>query len=386
MRGERPLATEQRNRAAGNGSIVGPPARGGPGSDAARASVARRELLDSLRGSLVVLLWASGLAWLLLLAFSRWGTSPRPWPIELLDTFALYAFAPLLALVPAALLLRSRALAALALAVGLFFLLQFGSRLVPKPAVASPSDAGLRVLTYNVYGRNDDAAPLAELIRSVAPYVVLLQEVRRGYAADLIRRIGSDYPFRILAATETSNDGSGTFSRLPIIDAQAFQLGEHSNAFQHLRLGVGEREIALFNVHLASPDVRAREVRGRVPLVRAFDSRRRDLELDWLIAETERLSIPFVLAGDFNTSDGSRPYRAFSGRWRDAFGERGWGFGHTFPARRTPWSVPFPIRFPLIRIDYILSSQELAPSRAWVPRLAGSDHFPVVAELYLTGR
>ena len=371
-------------------SAIGVPALdwtdGRPGAPGGGRPGPRSGAFGWLCSGLIRLLFACGVGWLLLLAFARWGTWTRPWPIELVDTFALYAFVPFLALVPAAILLRSRALGAVVVGATLFFVQQFGQAILPTPAAGATGGATLRVLTYNVYGRNADAGPLAELVRSVNPDVIVLQELRQAYAADLIRLVGDDYPFRIAAALNTPNDGSGTFSRVPIVDAQAFQLEDNGNAFQHLRLQVGRRELALFNVHLASPEVGAGERRGGLPaVVRGFDAPRRDRELAWLISETEQLSTPFVLAGDFNVAAGSRPYRQFPERWRDAFGERGSGFGHTFPARRTPWSVRFPAWFPLIRIDYILSSPEIVPGRAWVPWLDGSDHLPVVAELHVGG-
>ena len=350
---------------------------------AGRRPGGRRGLLGAASGGLTALLFAGGLGWLLLLAIARWGTWQRPWPIEVLDTFALYAFVPLAGLLPAAILLRSRRLLALAVAAILFFVQQFGHAFLPPRAAAPTDGAVLRVLTYNVYGANRDAGPLAELIRSVDPDVVVLQELREGYAADLIRRVGKDYPFRITAALTTPNDGSGTFSRVPIADASAFQLGDNGNAFQHVRLRLDEREISLVNVHLASPEVPTSAWQRRLPRLRGFPTERRDRELGWLISQADRLSVPFVLAGDFNMSAGSRPYRQLPADWHDAFEEQGWGFGHTFPSSRTPWRMRFPLRFPLIRIDYILSSPELVPTRAWVSELDGSDHLPVVAELRL---
>jgi endonuclease/exonuclease/phosphatase family metal-dependent hydrolase len=102
-----------------------------------------------------------------------------------------------------------------------------------------------------------------------------------------------------------------------------------------------------------------------------------------LIAETANLREPYILAGDFNLAAGSRPHRQLPDDWHDAFGEQGWGFGHTFPTRIANWNRRLSIHIPLVRIDYILSSPDLAPVRAWVPNLKGSDHLPVFADLRL---
>ncbi len=382
MTGHKSVGAEERAGELHPLETIDPDARDSVSSERGRGP----RVLERLRRMLVVPILAGSLAWLTVLIFVRWGTEPRPWPIEFLDTFALYAFVPMAALIPASFLLRSRALAALALIAGLTFVQQFGPAVLSKATFGAPAGPLLRVLTYNVYSANARPAELAALVRSVEPDVIVLQELRQSYAAELVGQIGEAYPYRVGAALNTANDGSGTFSRLPIIEAQAFLLREDGNAFQRLRLQFGDREIALFNVHLATPEIEARRARGRGPrLVRGYETPERDGELAWLIEETQPLSTPFVLAGDFNLAAGSRPYRQFPERWRDAFSERGWGFGHTWPARRVPWSVPAPVWTPLIRIDYVLSSPELAPTRAWVPWLDGSDHLPVVAELRLAG-
>ena len=146
-------------------SAIGVPALdwtdGRPGAPGGGRPGPRSGAFGWLRSGLIRLLFASGVGWLLLLAFARWGTWTRPWPIELVDTFALYAFVPFLALVPAAILLRSRALGAVVGAATLFFVQQFGQAILPTPAAGATGGTTLRVLTYNVYGRNADAGPLA---------------------------------------------------------------------------------------------------------------------------------------------------------------------------------------------------------------------------------
>ena len=331
------------------------------------------------------LLFAAGLLWLLLIVAVRWGDRQRPWPLELLDTFGLYAFAPFLALGALALALRSRLLLGLCAMAGLVFGQQFGHLFLPGPAQAASSGPSLRLLTYNVLGNRNDARALAELMRVEQPDVVVIQELSAGYAADLARRLGDAYPHRELTRLDDGNDGAGTFSRLPILEARMLRPLPDSNLFQRLRIGLGDRTVTLVNVHTEAPRLRTRNPPGPIPpIVRGFGSAEREQELEWLIAETAKLDGPYILAGDFNIAAGSRPYRRFPDRWRDAFRDGGWGFGHTFPTRYRVWGGRITISAPLIRIDYILTSPDLAARRAWVPWVDGSDHLPVMAELQLT--
>ena len=330
----------------------------------------------------LVFLFATG--WLLLLVFVRWGDRPRPWPIELLDTFWLGALALLLALGPLALLLRSRALLGLLLATWLVFAQQYGHLFLPSPVIAAPEGPGFRLLTYNVLGTKNDARGLVELARAEQPDVIVLQELTTSFAEDLQRQLGDSYPYRATTDLGPTNDGGGVLSRVPIIESKPFRISDDGNAFQRLRLRINDRTVTLFNVHTESPQLRTRNPPGLIPpIVRGFGSPDRDAELDWLIHETAGLLEPYILAGDFNLAAGSRPYRHFPARWHDAFAERGQGFGHTFPTRYSLWSGRIRVTAPVVRIDYILTSPDLSASRAWVPWADGSDHLPVMAELHL---
>src|SRR5688572_15951807 len=98
-------------------------------------------------------LWL-GLGLLALLVVVRLGTWRAPWPLSLLDTFALYAFAPFSGVALMALLMRSRALGLLSLVALLFFGQQYGSALAgtigltSRMTVAAPAASSqLRLLT-----------------------------------------------------------------------------------------------------------------------------------------------------------------------------------------------------------------------------------------------
>ena len=344
-------------------------------------------MLSLLRPASVTLILAPGIAWLGLLAFARFGSAPRLWWLELLDTFALYAFAPFVGVLLAAALLRSRALALLALASALLFGVEFGAALLPRTPPTEASGPHLSVLTYNVRSPNGDPEPLLEVVRAERPDVIVLQELTARYSERLRARVGDEYPFSMVAGTDTANDGGGVYSRLPILGHEPFRLSDEGNVLQRLRLRTDAGDVWLVNVHLASPQLERRRVRGRLPMVLLdFHDAQRDEELDRLVAEVRKLDGPFVLAGDFNMAAGSRPSRQLPAAWRDAFREAGEGFGHTFPAGLNVWRGRLSIPFPLVRIDYVLTSPELAPRYARVPRISGSDHLPVLADLALPAR
>jgi vancomycin resistance protein VanJ len=84
------------------------------------------------------------------------------------------------------------------------------------------------------------------------------------------------------------------------------------------------------------------------------------------------LHLQSLVAGDFNSPPGSHGLRPLRRRLADAFAADGSGFGFTFPNR-----------LPLLRIDYLLVSPELAVLDCRVLRTGASDHRAVVADLRL---
>jgi endonuclease/exonuclease/phosphatase (EEP) superfamily protein YafD len=351
-------------------------------------------VLSLLRALIVTAIALPGLILLALLVAARFTSLTNWWPIEALDTFALYAFAPFLGVALAALLLWSRALLTITTVALLLFAQQFGPQLVRAtgltgpPVVAAQQDRpGLRVLTLNLRAPNDDPAPFLPLIRETQPDVIVFQEVTTAFARAFDRAGGDEYPFSAAVGTGTAHGGSGTWSRLPLGGPEPLRPSPQGNVMHRVRLLTGGGDLWIYNVHLANPIGVDRD-RGGLAMLRRFDGTRRDAELAWLVEQTRGLDVPYILAGDFNSAAGSSPYRQFPAAWRDAFALVGRGLGHTFPSTasaardgaRTGWLTR---RMPLIRIDYVLTSPEIEPVRAWTRQLPASDHLAVVADLEL---
>jgi len=343
-----------------------------------------RATLRFLRHAAISTIVLAGTLWLFVLAQARFGHAPRYWWLDLLDTFALYAFLPLLAIPVAAVVLRSRWLGLVAATGGIFFLVQFGWALMPRVAPTVAASPSLKILTYNLLSPNRDPEPLLDLIRVERPDVVVLQELTAAYVERLNPRVADRFPSFVVAGVDSANDGAGIYSRLPILEHEGFRLSEHGNVFQRVRLRTDAGDVWLVNVHLPSPYLDARRVRGGLPMVPLdFHEEERDAELARLMAEVRKLDGPFILAGDFNMAAGSRPSRLTPATWRDAHREAGEGFGHTFPSQTTGLRGRVRLPAPLIRIDYLFTSPELTPRFARVARIAGSDHLPVIAEILL---
>lgn len=223
----------------------------------------------------------------------------------------------------------------------------------------------LRVATYNVHdciGRDGAYAPdrIAAIVAGFSADVVALQEITLDHAGDL----------RALIEQTTG---------MHAIDGTLFErgVGRYGNLLL-VRGGVGQQ--ALFD--LSHP---GREPRGLVRLTQQAlggqvdfcathlglgpgERRRQFARLAEYLAIAER---PTILLGDFNVPFGSLAFRPLLRQ----------GFQRTVVRTYPTW------RQPLLALDRILLSHELAFARHWryregAVRIA-SDHFPLLAEIDL---
>lgn len=343
----------------------------------------------TMQHTLTIWVTLTSLGLLALMTYVRLGSWTPRWWLDSLDTFALYAFVPFVGTLTTGFLLRSRILAVISVGAAALFAQQFGVQTIGSlglsrlPAAgASPSAAQLRVLTLNVHASYDDPAPLVGLLADWKPDVVVLQEVSSRYAQVVQPTIGGEYQFSFAIGLDTEHEGSATWSRLPLSDQQPIVLTHDGNTQHRVRVSTPMGGIWVYNLHLSNPTGRDHGA-GRLSALRRFHADERDLEIRQLAGRTAGLNAPFVLAGDLNIAAGSRAYRAFPDAWRDAFAEAGRGFGYTFPApsheqEGDDW---LKIPFPLLRIDYVLTSSDLHPRRAWTQEVHGSDHFAVIADI-----
>lgn len=301
------------------------------------------------------------------------------WQLEVSRIFAVWFFAPLILLLPAALLTRQWWVAG-ALGVPLaVFVAVYGHLWLPAPTRVAAIDLSpqLRVMSWNTQRTADEQQTFVAAVREIEPDVIALQEVR-GALSDSVRALDSMYPYRSSSLTG-GREGLMILSRWPITEeiADADWLGCWC-----LRVTIDwqGRAVHIVNVHVASPsyDVPAD---GNIPWVRSFDSGHQTYVFDALLADLAEVDLPVVVLGDFNTADGQANYdRVIGSGLVDAQRQAGRGLGLTYPA---PFTAVVWLPFPLIRIDYVFSGPSFAAVHFERVRIAGSDHLGVVADLVL---
>lgn len=336
----------------------------------------------------------------LIIALLRW----MPWsaPLALIEIPLHYLpkWLPLLLLAPLLFYWRQAfkmsrlRLSILGLGVVYFVFLHMDFAVPFKEVVRDDVTSNLRILSANL--ADVDATKFASLLRYQKPDVIVTQEIGGAKLAALL----ADASSQLFASSDQQGDpsdlsrepansklGGGYWrfhcerilcvaSRHPFtfVEAQSRRFrgawGVIGTAYD---IDVDGEPLRLFNVHLET----VRKGFENVGLTRINlesilnNAKNRKIEAE-LVASWVGQQNPIVIAGDFNMATGESLYREYFGQFRNAFTEVGFGFGHTKFTHLLS-----------VRIDHLLSTEDVLPVAARVGMDIGSDHRPLLVDLAL---
>jgi endonuclease/exonuclease/phosphatase family metal-dependent hydrolase len=279
---------------------------------------------------------------------------------------------------------------------------------------ASIGDAGsgrLRVMTYNIksYLANERADAFARIAWEVVqhdPDVIVMQDageidIQRPAVNDTVRAMLRD-------RTVYTHGQYIVASRLPMRDCRPGDISYRGAGHSYVRctLVVRGREIDLYTAHLLSPRdglnaARHERLAGIADWRQNFTERlfqANKLVTDVSLRRAERPTKaptaaaakaspphtgaprPVILAGDLNAPEASPVVQALLGAGlRDAYSAAGQGYGYTHGHSLRP-GLSF------LRIDHLLVSAELGVAGCVVGGDQGSEHRPVIADLWVERR
>jgi vancomycin resistance protein VanJ len=297
------------------------------------------------------------------------------WPVALISQFLHFLLIPALPLLVVMLLLRRWRRSVMAGVGVIAFVWLFGGLFLPKssprPDCANPAGGcrRLTVMTYNVGSGLTEPGGLVEMLRASDADIIGLQELSEEQTTVLGRELQEEYPYRALYGLGFT--GEGLLSRYPILEEELLFYRHETMPYLVATLDIDDSPLTVIVYHLKPP----------VLVMDGFQSRYIRRNTGGALVRTTVERAPAIVLLDFSTGDQSENYAQLRrAGLRDAFREAGYGFGLTFPARPGGWRNL--AAFPLVRIDYVFVTEELDVTRAWVGSNAGSDHLPVLAELF----
>ncbi|MBI1279851.1 MAG: hypothetical protein GC179_17115 [Anaerolineaceae bacterium] len=318
----------------------------------------------------------------------RFTIQDRHWIMSEINSFAPLLFIPLPILSLVSIWVRSRRALLYLLPIVILVAIWIGPRFLPKNRITQAIP--LRVMSNNVSHFNIDPERVARLALAENPDIIFLQEVQLSDQEQALKPLDDAYPYQTRQQDEMRTGMYSavniTYSRFPFVISK--EIDPHIPGMPTLYRNVIEfrgQRVALYNIHLLSPGGAGRWTNLTnnyfVHYALGFDDATRNSQIDALLAYLATEPYPYIVAGDFNTSDFSMTYTQIAARMQDSFAEAGVGLGSSWPAARAfGWPAFIP---PIIRIDYIWHSAGLQAVNAWKGDFDGSDHLPMFADLAL---
>ena len=225
----------------------------------------------------------------------------------------------------------------------------------------------IKIMTYNTRSFIDDNGAkrldsVAQIIRSINPDIVCFQEMGFSTLTDSLMREAKLLPMP--HSVSRSNLSPAIYSRYPIIKAQRIDTMKN---FVWADIVVREDTIRVFNNHLHSTAIRKEdgvyleehqylEDENPQQEVMSMVSRLtenniiRAAQVDTLVEMVAASPYPAIVCGDFNDTPISYTIHKMTRDLNDVFREVGRGFSHTYRGF-----------FDMLRIDYVMCSEEFTP-------------------------
>jgi endonuclease/exonuclease/phosphatase family metal-dependent hydrolase len=277
-----------------------------------------------------------------------------------------------------------------------FILLNF--RLGSPVITNSQKRAGvIKLLTYNInrfngYGTIDSGASrrgIIDLIKHEQPDIAAFEDYKvirreKGRIVNALKKaMSTNFYYFNSVYNKRSRDSSGNviFSKYPIINAgPVLASGTFAAPAIFADIRLPKKVIRVYCVHLESIHIRNKKdyINGKIDLAKtnaienglisAFVIRSQQAAL--LKQHMDSSPYPYILIGDFNDTPISFVVTELSKGLKNAFVEKGSGFGVTYHS----W-------FPKLQIDYILVKPQFQIHSFNIIKNDFSDHYAITTDL-----
>lgn len=264
---------------------------------------------------------------------------------------------------------------------------------IKGPSEDSPA-ASLKVVSYNVglFAHGSDGESRLQVADSVSRWlraqdadILCLQEFFLPLNVSMDGWLRQHFPgykaeYYVLTG-ENGHFGNVTLSRRPVADRGKIDFSKSTNMALWTDVRLDSTTLRLYNCHFESYNISLSGLIKKDGAVEETEQKmrrsitERPKQVSEVLRHIDTAPVRSMVLGDFNDNPLSYTYfRLLRGR-RDSFVRAGKGFGATY---RSLW--------PLLRIDYQLYPSDIEAVSYQVPHVKYSDHYPVIATYYESGR
>jgi len=267
------------------------------------------------------------------------------------------------------------------------------------------ADINIRMMTYNVhnfkrYGSKNDISTkhdILEIISDQHPDIIGFQEFYTRNQGEydmrdsILKIMGASYYyFEPIIFNSSESIGIAIFSKFPITDHGLIPIADRrsENACIYVDVSKEGRQFRVYSVHLQSirfdpEDYKyinniSKEGKTDVTSARRLGSKlklafiKRSDQVVKIKAHSALCPYPYIISGDFNDTPASYAVNEMAKGLKNAFREKGAGFGRTYNGS-----------FPNYQIDYIMATPQFNVLNYLVIEKKLSDHYPVRSDLVL---
>jgi endonuclease/exonuclease/phosphatase (EEP) superfamily protein YafD len=210
---------------------------------------------------------------------------------------------------------------------------------------------------FNVFHGNPSPKQAILELSNVEVDVFTIQELNSDWTSSVDSLIKKKYPFHLEKPWESCCYGIGLYSKFPILNGEAFELG--NTPAIRASININGQVITVISFHTKPP---------------AFpnETNIRNAQMRTIAEMSNSVEGPLVVIGDFNIVPWDAAF--------DAFLKQG-----NLKAVRNGFQATYPMHFgiPLIPIDHITYSASLEPTSCETLTIPGSDHKGMVASFKL---
>jgi endonuclease/exonuclease/phosphatase (EEP) superfamily protein YafD len=221
----------------------------------------------------------------------------------------------------------------------------------------------LRVMSMNLKYTHEHPELIVAQIRKNDPDVLAIEDYTPFAQQVIGDAVGQRYPNREFLFNYFQ--GLAIYSKLPFTEPVRISFTPTRRQMRAV-VRFHDQPIVVYVEHPFSPRSKQRILNNRMAT------------LD-LAGQVQSEKLPVIALGDFNFTDATPNESVLkSVGLADAFEAVGWGRGSTWPV--SPQWLSW---LPGVRIDHVFFSSQLHCSRFFVGDYDGSDHLPIVADLWL---
>lgn len=216
----------------------------------------------------------------------------------------------------------------------------------------------IKIMHVNLLSSNQQYQRLKNVIEDQKPDILVLQEVNQRWAKQLTH-LQKNYSHSKIMPQE-DNFGIAIYSRIPQSSVSVNNWGLSELPSLKLSFSIEQSSFQVYATHPLPPiNARYRDLRNQ--------------QLSAMLEDVNLSSEPVIIVGDLNVSMWSAFYSEFSNSGL-INARQGFGLHNTWPAGLNILGIP---------IDHIIISPKLNVKSFTTGPNIGSDHLPIIAEIYL---